>query len=67
MSLTLKPLKIKQEDGVRMMYFEPKEFYELIQNNPDADVIIVAEDGSEIRTFNTKLIYDGLYLNPRSE
>jgi hypothetical protein len=61
MVLCITPVKIKQESGKRTMMFDPKEFYELIENNPDADVAIKDNENKEIRTFNTKAIWEGLF------
>jgi hypothetical protein len=65
MRLALKPIKINQEPGKgeRTMVFDPKEFYEMIQKNPDADIAIVDSDGEEMRTFNSKFIWELLFSN----
>lgn len=64
MNLVIEPVKIKYEDGrKRTMLFDPGEFYNIIKNNPNALVTIVDSDGNEIRAFETKPIYDGLFLD----
>jgi hypothetical protein len=63
-NLVIEPAKIKYDDGgKRTMLFESGEFYNLIKNNPSALVTIVDSDGNEIRTFETKPIYEGLCLD----
>jgi len=49
------------------MMFDPTEFYGLIENNPDADIMIVDDDGEELRTFNTKLIWEDVFLDRCSD
>jgi ABC-type Fe3+-citrate transport system substrate-binding protein len=66
MNLVLTPLRIDREtSGKRTMYFEPKTFYKLIRNNPDALITIADEDGNEIRTFNARPLWEGLFSDRR--
>lgn len=62
--LTIKPVRVKKDNGQRTMYFKPNELHEMIHNNPDGLITIVGDDGYE-RTFDAKPIWEVLFANQR--